>query len=205
MWADFAGALIGEASTGERDTASWPRKSQRARARTATRPAPINVSCRRLCEPSGCSARRGMHNGGHGPFCRPLPVTMSCVSQRALRSTARSSETPPRRKATLPRPTSTIHPSIPSHACLAARPRARSASESLEDGQLPGRPADSLFPYIDVRLCHGINIAPSPEALKAILRPHHERDLVDEDKSLLNLDEDDGVMLNVRRHPHSRT
>lgn len=55
----------------------------------------------------------------------------------------------------------------------------------------------NLYPYIDLARCHGVNLH-TPDATRAILRPHNERDEMDEEKSLVNLDEDDGVMLNVR-------
>lgn len=59
-----------------------------------------------------------------------------------------------------------------------------------------GGESKNLYPYIDLARCHGVNLH-SPDALQAVLRPHNERDETEEEKSLVNLDEDDGVMLNV--------
>jgi hypothetical protein len=56
----------------------------------------------------------------------------------------------------------------------------------------------NLYPYIAQHLSHGSNVSP-PEGLTSILRPHHTRHERDDTLgSLRNLEEDEGVLVNVR-------
>ena len=49
---------------------------------------------------------------------------------------------------------------------------------------------------LDLRRSGGINIS-DPESLAYIVRPHHERNIIDEARSLSNLDDDDGFILSI--------
>lgn len=55
-------------------------------------------------------------------------------------------------------------------------------------------PSQSLYGYI--RTSHGVNLA-DPESLPRVLRPHDQRDLIEDESSISNLDTDEGVLVQV--------